>query len=52
MLDTWPDQQNKPGITYMVNGVHGNTTGLGPRVALDSELMLGTRGLCMEVLAS
>ena len=29
----------------MVDGVHGNTTSLGPAVALDSELMLGTRGL-------
>lgn len=30
----------------MVDGVHGNTTSLGPAVALDGELMLGTRGLC------
>lgn len=29
----------------MVDGVHGNTTSLGPRVALDGELMLGARGL-------
>ena len=29
----------------MVDGVHGNTTSLGPAVALDGELMLGTRGL-------
>ena len=29
----------------MVDGVHSNTTSLGPAVALDSELMLGTRGL-------
>lgn len=29
----------------MVDGVHGNTTSLGPAVTLDSELMLGTRGL-------
>ena len=29
----------------MVDGVHGNTTSLGPGVALDSELMLGARGL-------
>ena len=29
----------------MIDGVHGNTTGLGPRVALDSELVLGTRSL-------
>lgn len=31
----------------VVDGVHGNTTGLGPRVALDRELVLGTRGLCL-----
>lgn len=29
----------------MVDGVHGHTTSLGPRVALDGELMLGARGL-------
>lgn len=29
----------------VINGVHGNTTSLGPAVALDSELVLGTRGL-------
>jgi hypothetical protein len=29
----------------MVHRVHGNTTSLGPRVALDSEFMLGARGL-------
>ena len=29
----------------MIDGIHGNTTSLGPRVALDSELVLGTRGL-------
>lgn len=29
----------------MVDGVHGNTTSLGPGVALDSELMLSTRSL-------
>jgi hypothetical protein len=29
----------------MVDGIHGNTTSLGPRVALGSELMLGSRGL-------
>lgn len=29
----------------MVDGVHGNTTSLGPRVALDSELVLSTRRL-------
>ena len=30
----------------MIDGIHGNTTSLGPRVALDSELMFGTGGLC------
>lgn len=29
----------------MIDGVHGNTTSLGPRVALDSEFVLGTTGL-------
>lgn len=29
----------------MVHGVHGNTTGLGPRVALGRELVLGARRL-------
>ena len=29
----------------MIDGVHGNTTGLGPRVTLDGELVLGTRSL-------
>jgi len=29
----------------MVDGVHGNTTSLGPAVPLDGELMLGTRRL-------
>lgn len=29
----------------MIDGVHGNTTSLGPRVALDGELVLGTTGL-------
>lgn len=29
----------------MIDGVHGNTTSLGPRVALDSELVLGARSL-------
>jgi hypothetical protein len=37
------------GNTYttvrMVHRVHGNTTGLGPAVALDGELVLGTRSL-------
>lgn len=32
-------------ITYVIDGVHGNTTSLGPRVALDSELVLGTGSL-------
>ena len=31
--------------TYVIDGVHGNTTSLGPRVALDSELVLGARSL-------
>jgi hypothetical protein len=35
----------------VIDGVHGNTTSLGPRVALDSELVLGTRSLCREMLA-
>lgn len=35
----------------VINGVHGNTTSLGPAVALDSELVLGTRGLCLQLLA-
>lgn len=34
----------------MVDGVHGNTTGLGPAVALDSELVLGARSLCRNLL--
>lgn len=29
----------------MIDGVHGNTTSLGPAVALDSELVLGARSL-------
>jgi hypothetical protein len=29
----------------VIDGVHGNTTSLGPAVALDSELVLGTRSL-------
>ncbi len=37
---------NSVGNSYMVDWVHGNTTGLGPRVALDGELVLGTGGLC------
>ena len=35
--------------TYMVDGVHGHTASLGPRVALDSKLVLGTRRLCYLV---
>jgi hypothetical protein len=31
--------------TYVIDGVHGNTTSLGPGVALDSELVLGTGSL-------
>lgn len=30
----------------VIHGVHGNTTSLGPRVALDGELVLGTGSLC------
>ena len=30
----------------MVDWVHGHTTSLGPGVAFDCELMLGTGGLC------
>jgi hypothetical protein len=40
------------GFAYsvrMVDGVHSNTTSLGPRVALDSKLMLSTRGLCKVI---
>lgn len=33
-------------ISYMVDEIHGNTTSLGPRVAFDRELVLGTRRLC------
>ena len=33
----------------MVDGVHGDTTSLWPGVALDCELMLCTRCLCMFV---
>jgi len=32
----------------VIDGVHSNTTSLGPRVALDGELVLGTRCLCRE----
>lgn len=42
------------GDTYttvgMVDGVHGNTTSLGPAVTLDGELVLGTRSLCKSTL--
>lgn len=31
--------------SYVIDWVHGNTTSLGPRVALDSELVLSTRSL-------
>ena len=34
------------GEAYMVDWIHGNATSLGPRVALDSELMLRTGCLC------
>ena len=30
----------------VIDGVHGNTTSLGPAVALDGEFVLGTRSLC------
>jgi len=30
----------------VIDWVHGNTTSLWPRVALDGELMLGTGSLC------
>jgi hypothetical protein len=33
----------------VIDGVHGNTTGLGPAVALHSELVLGARSLCVVV---
>lgn len=32
----------------MIDGVHSNTTSLGPRVTLDGELMLSARSLCRE----
>lgn len=38
--------------SYVIHGVHGNTTSLGPRVALDSELVLGARSLCRQLLAN
>jgi len=36
----------------MVDGVHGNTTSLGPAVTLDSELVLGTRSLQERLVSS
>jgi len=36
----------------MVDGVHGNTTSLGPAVALDGELMLSTRSLQERLVRS
>lgn len=36
----------------MVDWVHGNTTSLGPRVALHSELVLGARGLHERLVGS
>lgn len=36
----------------MVDGVHGNTTSLGPAVALDGELMLGARSLQERLVCS
>ena len=36
----------------MVDGVHGNTTSLGPRVALSSELMLCSRGFEERLVCS
>jgi len=36
----------------MVDGVHGNTTSLGPAVTLDSELVLGTRSLHERLVGS
>jgi len=36
----------------MVDGVHGNTTSLGPAVALGGELMLGSRGLEERLVCS
>ena len=32
----------------VIDGVHGNTTSLGPAVALDSEFVLGARSLCFN----
>jgi hypothetical protein len=41
----WIDKRDWGG-THMVDGIHGNTTSLGPGVALDGELVLSARGLC------
>lgn len=42
--------ERETGFTYttvrVINGVHGNTTSLGPAVTLNSELVLGARSLC------
>lgn len=45
MWDLGINRFRKSTETYVIDGVHGNTTSLGPRVALDSELVLGTTGL-------
>ena len=39
------DAKKQGSESYVIHGVHGNTTSLGPRVALDGELVLGTRSL-------
>lgn len=44
--NTFEKKTEKTEKTYMVDGVHSNTTSLGPGVALSSELVLGTRCLC------
>ncbi len=36
-------------VTYMVHRVHGHTTSLGPRVALDLELVHCAGGLCHQI---
>ena len=33
-------------ISYVVNWIHGNTTGLRPRVSFDCKLVFCTRCLC------
>ena len=35
-------------VTYMVDWIHSNTTGLGPRVSFDSKLMFCARRLCKQ----